>query len=209
MASKSSATMLNNVSNNATFALPYRVEVKLHGIAPILFHRWDCDEVSAKSQAAKGSTIKKTDNWQSYLYLDDNQTICVPSTYLHQAIANAAKFWQDPRSPRKSLYDLARAAFIITPYLASTGKKEPDYLDRRRVLVQRNGITRVRPALLPGWEVEFVIECVLPEYFPPETLHELISQAGRLVGLGDFRPTFGRFQIVKFELLDDQDEAVG
>jgi len=26
--------------------------------------------------------------------------------------------------------------------------------------------------------------------------------AGRLVGLGDFRPSFGRFSIIKFEVLD-------
>jgi hypothetical protein len=36
-------------------------------------------------------------------------------------------------------------------------------------------------------------------YVDRNTLRETIESAGRLIGLGDFRPTFGRFGIVKFE----------
>ncbi|WP_206832090.1 hypothetical protein [Alicyclobacillus fructus] len=192
--------------NNVQFALPYRVAVRLRGSVPILFHRWDCEDVEAKAQAAKGSAAKKSDNWEAYLYRNENGEICIPGVYVHQALANAARFKQDPRSPRKSLFDLARAAFVVTPWLASTSKKEPDYLDRRRVLIQRNGVTRVRPALLPGWEVEFQIECLLPEYISPELLYDLLTQAGRLVGIGDYRPMFGRFQVVEYKVLEDDSE---
>ncbi|WP_041695243.1 hypothetical protein [Alicyclobacillus acidocaldarius] len=192
--------------NNVQFALPYRVAVKLKGTVPLLFHRWDCEDVEAKAQAAKGSSAKKTDNVEAYLYRNEDGEICVPATYLHQALANAAKFKQDPRSPRKSMSDLSKAAFIVTPWLASTGKAQPDFLDRRRVLVQRAGVTRVRPALLPGWEVEFQVECLLPEYISPELLYDLLVQAGRLVGIGDYRPMFGRFQVVEYKVLEDDVE---
>jgi hypothetical protein len=40
---------------------------------------------------------------------------------------------------------------------------------------------------------------VLPEYIDQNALREAIESAGRLIGIGDFRPTFGRFGIVKFE----------
>lgn len=33
----------------------------------------------------------------------------------------------------------------------------------------------------------------------PELLNEVVVDAGRLIGLADFRPTYGRFQVVKFE----------
>ncbi|MDI9261290.1 hypothetical protein [Alicyclobacillus sendaiensis] len=189
--------------DNVRFAMPYRVAVRLRGSAPILFHRWDCEDVEAKAQAAKGSAMKKTDNVEAYLYRTEEGEIAIPATYLHQALVNAAKYKQDPRSPRKSMSDMAKAAFIVTPWLASTGKREPDFLDRRRVLIQRAGVTRVRPALLPGWEVEFQIETLLPEYISPELLYDLLAQAGRLVGIGDYRPMFGRFQVVEYKVLED------
>ena len=41
-----------------------------------------------------------------------------------------------------------------------------------------------------------------PEYIPPQFLHSVLIDAGRLVGIGDFRPSFGRFNVTKFEVLE-------
>jgi hypothetical protein len=51
-----------------------------------------------------------------------------------------------------------------------------------------------------GWEATFDFMVNLPEYISPEMLNEVIASAGRLIGVADFRPTYGRFQIVKFEV---------
>jgi hypothetical protein len=63
-------------------------------------------------------------------------------------------------------------------------------------LIQRNAITRFRPALKTGWSATFVLAVLVPEYISEELLREVVALTGRLVGLGDFRPTFGRFDIV-------------
>jgi hypothetical protein len=76
--------------------------------------------------------------------------------------------------------------------------KEADYIDRRRVLIQRNAITRERPALREGWQATIDLMVLLPEYIDRKTLLEVLTNAGRLVGVGDFRPTYGRFQVVAF-----------
>src|SRR6476646_1895409 len=81
---------------------PYTVDVRIVGVADILFHRWNCEAVAAQSAAAKGSKSKKTDDVESYVYRNDTGEICLPGEYLRGAIINAAKFRQDPRSPRKS-----------------------------------------------------------------------------------------------------------
>jgi hypothetical protein len=73
-------------------------------------------------------------------------------------------------------------------------------LDQRRVMVQRNGITRSRPALLKGWRAEFELLVQVPEYVPPSDLQDVLTNAGRLIGLGDFRPTYGRFMVTRFEV---------
>jgi hypothetical protein len=188
-------------SGNATieYSEPYAVSVTVQGSADFLFHRWNAEAVDEKAAAAKNSKGKKTDNIESYVYRTLDGELAIPGEYLRGSIINAAKFRQDPRSPRKSAMDLFKAAVVVTSPLASLGVKEWDYLDKRRVTIQRNGINRVRPAMRAGWRATFDLLVMLPEYVDQNTLRETIESAGRLIGIGDFRPTFGRFGIVKFE----------
>jgi len=193
-----------NVTNGAKAIIetgvPYGVEVRIIGVSDLLFHRWNCEAVEAKGKAAKGSKAKKTDDIESYVYRNDDNELCLPGEYLRQSVINAAKFRQDPRSPRKSAMDLFKAGIVSLTPLASLGAKEWDYEHKCRVTVQRNGITRVRPAMKTGWTADIALMVNLPEYINPEMLNEVITNAGRLVGVGDSRPTYGRFQITRFEL---------
>lgn len=194
----------NGACGAIALSLPYRVEVTIRGEADVLFHRWNCEAVEAKAKAAKGSAAKKADDLESYVYRNDAGELCLPGEYLRQAIIAAAKYRQDPRSPGKSAMELVKAAIVSLTPLATLGVKAWDYEHRCRVQVQRNGVTRVRPALSAGWSAFFVLLVNLPEYLSPEMLHGLLTDAGRLIGVGDFRPTYGRFQVVRFDLLDAQ-----
>lgn len=183
---------------------PYIATVTVEGVCPILFHRWSCDAVEAKSAAAKNSKTKKTDDVESYVYRCADGTIGIPGVYLKGSICDpkngAAKYRQDPRSPRKSALDLYRAGVVPLTDIASIGAKEWDYLDRQRVAVQRAGITRVRPAFHAGWRATFDLSVLTPEYISPNDLLSVLNDAGRLVGMADHRPTFGRFQVVSYDI---------
>lgn len=198
-------------SNGAAQAIdltkPYVVTVRICGLADILFHRWNVESVEEKSKAAKGSKAKKTDDIESYVWRDAERKICIPGEYVRQAVIHAAKFRQDPRSPRKSAMDLYKAAVLslttLAPIRTAASKQTTetwDYLDKRRVTVQRSGVTRVRPAMLSGWEASFQLMVNLPEYIRPDDLHDTLSNAGKLIGLGDFRPTYGRFSVTSFDI---------
>jgi len=193
----------NGAASNIDLSIPYRAEIAIRGDADLLFHRWNCEAVAAKAKSAKGSAAKKTDDVESYVYRNSANELCIPGEYLRQAVIGAAKFRQDPRSPRKSAQDLVKAAVISLTPLASLGVTEWDYEHRCRVQVQRNGITRVRPAITAGWKASFILMVNLPEYVPPEMLHGMVNDAGRLIGLADFRPTYGRFQVTRFEVLSE------
>jgi hypothetical protein len=179
---------------------PYAVEFTIKGVAPLLFHRWSVEAVAEKAAAAKGSAAKKTDDIQSYVWRLDNGEIGLPGEYVRQAAILAAKFRQDPRSPRKSAMDLYKAALVSLTDLASLGTTDWDYLDQRRVMIQRAGVTRCRPAFHPGWSARFMFQVQLPEYAPPADVLDVLANAGRLIGVGDFRPSFGRFQVTSFEV---------
>ncbi|QWK21721.1 hypothetical protein [Thermus antranikianii] len=178
---------------------PYTVRVVLEGVADLLFHRWNTEAVEEKAKAPKGSRAKRQDDLETYVWRDENGYLALPGEYLRQSIIRAAKYRQDPRSPRKSAQDLVKAALLVEPVLASLGVKDWDYEHRARVKVQQNAITRVRPAIKKGWRAEFFITVLLPEYIDPHFLHQLLTDAGRLEGVGDFRPTYGRFAVVLFE----------
>lgn len=180
---------------------PFVVNVTVEGSCDLLFHRYSPDHVEAKSKAAKGSKAKKTDDIETYVYRNDDGELCIPGEYLRQSIIYAAKFKQDPRSPRKSAFDLYKAGVVCLTPLASLGLTKWDYEDARRVVIQRgSAVTRVRPAIKAGWRAQFQILVNLPEYIRPNDLNEVLSNAGRLIGLADFRPTYGRFQVVAFDV---------
>ena len=199
-------TEIAGVSNDAKdiieHGIPYIVRVSVVGAAPILFHRWSNEAVLEKSKAAKGSKAKKSDDIESFVYRNDEGQLCIPGEYFRQAVIHAAKFRQDPRSPRKSAMDLYKAGVVSITDLApiNNGVKNWDYEDRRRVLIQRNAITRTRPAFHKGWTASFELQILLPEYIDSLSLRDVIDQAGRLVGVADFRPSHGRFGITSFSV---------
>jgi hypothetical protein len=189
----------NGAKEEIEYGVPYTATFTLKGTADLLFHRWNCEAVAEKAGAAKGSKAKKTDNVESYVYRDEDNNICLPGEYVRGAIVNAAKFRQDPRSPRKSAMDLFKAGIAVLTPLASLGVDKWDYDHACRVTINRAGITRVRPAIRTGWKAEIQLLVLLPQYIQPELFQEVLTDAGRLIGVGDFRPTYGRFQVASFE----------
>lgn len=213
MAKAGTATAVSEPTNGAeqtiNSGIPYIALVTIEGNADLLFHAWNVEAIQQKADSKKGSKEKKTDNVESYVYRNEDGLICLPSEYLRMSIVNAAKFRQDPRSPRKSAMDLYKAGIVsLEPLCKMTpahkdAPKAWDYEHKCRVTVQRAGLTRTRPAFRAGWSVTIPLMVLVPEYISAHDLHETISQAGRLVGVGDFRPTYGRYQVTKFEIQKD------
>lgn len=201
----------NDAAALIAFQLPFTVEFTLQGVCPIIFHRWSNESVAEKAAAKKGSAAKKSDDVESYVYRDADQFICIPGSYVHASISSkregAGRYFQDPRSPRKSAADLYKAAAIPTTLLApiknADGKKTRhwDSLDERRMTVGQSAITRQRPCFNAGWMATFRFDITLPEYVNDQDFLAVLALAGRAVGLADSRPTYGRFQVVSFKVV--------
>jgi hypothetical protein len=195
---------LTPVSNDARptieGSIPHVATFSITGTSPLLFHRWSVESIAEKAKAAKGSAAKREDDVESYVWRLESGELGMPGEYVRQAVIHAAKFRQDPRSSRKSAMDLYKAAVVSLTDLAPLGARTWDFLDQRRVTVQRAGVTRSRPGFHAGWRADFDFQIQLPEYVQPADLLDVLVNAGRLVGVGDFRPTYGRFQVTKFEV---------
>lgn len=202
----------NDAAEQIQNGAPFTAHVRIQGTSTILFHRWSNEAVAEKAAAAKGSKAKKEDDTESYVYRDRAGHICLPGRYLLGSMIDprngAAKYRQDPRSPRKSALDLFRAGVVATTELApmhsasnpDAPAKVWDYLDAQRVTVQRSGVTRIRPAFLAGWSAEVSLAVLTPEYISPALLLDVLTMGGRLVGVGDYRPTYGRFAVTSFDV---------
>lgn len=191
---------LNEQATGTLIVPPYRMRFLIEGTAPILFHRYDCESVETKGNAAKGSSTKKTDDVESYYYRDSEGRVCIPAVGVHGALIASGRWQQDPRSSRKTAMDLVKAGLLVEPDLIPCQRNgefifAAEFLDKRRVQVNRAGVSRVRPALLKGWQAEFDVIVLTPDLMGPTFVRELVSRAGQLVGLCDFRPQHGRFAV--------------
>lgn len=203
---ESKGTKLNGVvPTKSCLDQPYRVRFTIQGSRPILLHAYNTAAVAENAALPKGSKGKKQDNIESYVYRNSDNYICLPGLNVMACLIEQGKSRQDPRSPRKSARDLLKATILpdddLIPFEPFTA--EWDFLDERRVKVNMAAITRVRPGFLAGWKLTPTFSVMAPEYISPSFFLDLINDAGKYQGLGDFRPVFGRFACTNFEILED------
>ena len=185
------------------YSEPYTVEVTVRGVCPILFHRWNVEAVETKAKAAKGSTAKKTDDTESYLYRGESGEVCSPGEYLRQSIINAAKFKQGPAQPRKLGHGPVQGRDHRAPDRSRLARPGSAGLLRQ---APGDGSAPGRHPRSPGHELRAGKRTVAFMGQPAgihrrrSFLRQVLDDAGRLVGVGDFRPTYGRFTCAGWKL---------
>jgi hypothetical protein len=83
-------------------------------------------------------------------------------------------------------------------YHPETGARLKDYkINVQRVVVQGAGIHRARPEI-PAWQCKVAFE-IDDAFVTPQIVEEVFNLAGRMKGVGDFRPErkgpYGRFSV--------------
>lgn len=190
----------NGAQNLIRLSEPYKAIVKIQGTEKLLLHSWNNEAIKAKSEAKRGSAQKKTDDVENYVQRDEDGHIAIPTLNFCASIREAGRDYQDPSNPRKMFRDRLKA--IVVPFKEwgkiNGGVKKWEEEDSRRVVIQKAGITRTRPAFQKGWTIEFEIMVMAPEYLSPELLRNIIDVAGLFQAIGDFRPTYGRYRVESF-----------
>ena len=198
------AAIVGDPTNGAALVVkatePYFVEVTIEGTADLMFHRYNVERQIEIAKRGKGSKASKVDDLESSVWRLSGGELAIPSRHLHAAIQKAGRRQKDPSNARASCLDLYRGGLIVEPELASLGVKKWDYEDGRKENVGGRGIARVRPCVRRGWRAKFSIEVVDPEFIDVGLLREAVDRAGRICGIGERRPTFGRFHVVGWEV---------
>lgn len=194
----------------------YLVNSQIKGIVPILQHKFS---LAVLDELGKGSTRNTGSKDYSLEWLEtmyENQGyLYQPATHIEGALVRAATSFRIKGKAGKTWKDPIKAYCYVLPNeipLSFNGVvlKAPDKsllynptealsVSVMRAKVNGSAVPRMRLMICTGWVLDFQIE-VHDEQVRPEVLEEILKEAGRAVGVGDYRPRYGRFEIIKFEV---------
>ena len=132
------------------------------------------------------------------LHKNKDGIIFEPGAHVEGCLVKAATAFQIPGKGKKTYKDLFRAAVFIEE--VEIPIEPQDYVvDERPVVVNRARVLRYRPKF-EDWKLNFTLTC-LDENMPADDIKKILEHGGKFIGIGDFRPKFGRFNVNMFELI--------
>lgn len=175
--------------------MAYEVKVKVRGIADYLQHKRPIEEDNSRQKSGEVDYSKEA---EKALYIDDEIGCYIPSKQLRASLVKGAVNFKVKGRMGKTYKDMVNATVEIEPDKIPLDKKTFDYNHQEFVKIQRNQILRSRPAFKKGWEAKFTL-LVMDDQMQKDILKEIIEYSGKFVGIGDWRPHFGRFEVVSFK----------
>ena len=188
------------------------LSARITGLRPLVMHNGLMADptnpavIAIKKITAKGSK-KLTEHdyrerdkleWDAGLYWsEDAGGIAIPSDNIERCIQEGAK-------KSRLGKDFAAAVFVqeaevpIKHRLSGKPKDviyaDPGYTLRKGVKVQQARIIRIRPMVPSGWSAAFTVEFD-ESIVNGASVRDALVEAGAIIGLGDWRPKFGRFSV--------------
>lgn len=180
---------------------------------------------SKKTKTEEEKLLMRDLEWVSGIYHDDkysmaevlckkeptepfkNEGIYIPAENFERAIKEALKLSKKGKNCEAKFSLIENKVYIDFGGPKDIRKifENPRYRDDRVVTVNgKSKIVRCRPRF-ERWEADFSIR-YRPDYIDAEDLISALNTAGQIMGVGDYRPRYGRFSV---EILEDiVDEAV-
>jgi hypothetical protein len=176
-----------------------KVSVTIHGISPLLQHSFPI--VGSDVKRGSGKRVANADYSKEEfdaLYINQKKEVYQPSSHIEGCLTKAATEFFIKGHKGKRYTDRVKAFIEVQPQQI-IHKNQDWHADTRSVVVQRSRVVRRRPCF-NDWSLDFEIVIKDPDAVPPETLHEILEYGGRYVGIGDYRPKFGLFEVTKWEV---------
>ncbi len=191
------------------------ISITIEGHTPLLMNRFTD---AAAEKASAGTTVsiigdQGTPREQAApkVYQDRSGNPCLPGPNIFSCLIETGKFHKVGKSKvttgRSSLIPAGMSVLDIDcPVLDAADKPATWEVDTRPIV---NPATRGRRLChrprFDVWRIAFVLE-VDTGMFDPKFVRTLVDDAGKRIGLGDFRPDrkgpFGKFRVIRWEVQD-------
>lgn len=185
--------------------------IEITGTAPLIMHNVQtadprnhlAKEIAKLTAKRKNKTEADQDEiarlkFISGLYYDDKIGPYLPSANLFRCLIEAGAMTREGKKIERGVTWLTERAPLEYP-----GPRDRDglwgggdsiYVDTRIVVVARQRIPQTRP-IFPEWGARFDV-VVDEQVLDPESFADIVTRAGRAVGIGDYRRFFGKFSAV-------------
>jgi len=178
------------------------IQVSIKGADPgLLMHRFS--EITEKELQDPVKPVHKTKptpaeefEMSAYRRAGDRKFV-QPAEHIYQALVKAAAQFQIQGQGKKTYKDDFKGSLLVEPRFILHENQEA-VQHQAPVRIQRARIVRTR-AWLPEWGLSFELK-LLDDHIPLEVIEAVIRVAGERIGVGDYRPRFGRFEVTHFEL---------
>jgi len=181
-----------------------QVTVTVKGITPLLMHAFNEENAQGKSPVLAGDRGTPREQADKALHWSqDKKRIIVPGMSMYRSIIAAGKFHKIGKSKVTTLKTSLVPSGIFISEIELPLTPQDWEVDARPVVIPSTGgrIMRFRPRW-DEWELEFTLE-IDTEMFAPDFVRQLVDDAGKKIGIGDFRPSckgpFGRFVVTKWQ----------
>lgn len=180
---------------------------EISGISPLLMHSNrgmnPFDPLTRQMKEITGKR-KKTDEdllaiqaleWQLALYWSEKEGAVIPGEIIEGSLYAAAKLSRSGPAAKRGIRCLE-----FQHKLVYDGPKDKEklfecgrFVDVRPVRVSGRGIMRTRP-IFDKWGLSFQLSCDTDTWNPAD-VRRLVEIAGSQIGICDFRPRYGRFEV--------------
>jgi hypothetical protein len=185
------------------------VSFHIEGISPLLMHNGQLANPLnplVKQMKVLTSQRKKTDEthmelsrleFRAGLYLNSDGQVIVPAEALEGCLIEGAKKSKLGKQFKSSICIMDDALVDYGEQLTvdELWDRADEYADVRSVRVGQSRVMRTRP-IFRTWSLKFDVT-FNADLVNPEQVQTALTDAGAQVGLCEYRPKFGRFQIVE------------
>ena len=153
----------------------------------------------SKNHSKKKNPPTMEEELEQGAYRKESGELYFPAEWFYQTLLKASGEFGIPGRGKKSYRDFIKSTVVIEPEQIGLGIKEYS-IDARPIVIRatRGRIVRYRPHI-PQWSVSFDLVLLDEDLIDTETLNAILVRAGATVGIGDYRPRYGRFVVEKFK----------
>ena len=188
-----------------------KVNVTIGGDQLIMHNGQTADPLNVYAKRLKEVTSdrarKKTDEGiiemgriecEAGLYLDSKKRVILPTRVLEAHIAEAARKTKEGKLALSGMFVDTDGilAYEGGPLTVAEILDSEEHQLRLSVVVGQAKVMRVRP-FFKNWSTTFQVS-ILEEMVTPQMLKTWVTNGGNFVGIGDYRPRYGRYELKQF-----------
>jgi len=180
------------------------IKVEITGTTPLLMNRPSQLEISDKSKDVKRENRTPKEIAEAKLYTDAEGKIYLPSTWFRGSLVEAGKQKKmGGKGTSKATYSKAVGSSVsIEPFELLLKKQSWETFTVLAVIPTTKGRVPLHRPQFKKWEVDMQV-VFEEEQIEPPVMKELFDIAGKMVGVGDWRPAkkgmFGKFQVTSWK----------